>query len=100
LTCQFVYNRRLGIQLPRLAHDWEDYHNEAQEEILMKWETIRGRIPDRMKEIEEEINRKQAELYEEENFERSCRLNSEIADLASTINDLWIWYRTNQKISR
>lgn len=95
----FVYDRRLGIQLPKLADHWEHYHKETQEKILMEWETIRGTIPDRMKQLEEEINRKQAQLYEEENFERSCRLNSEIADLASTINDLWIWYRTNQKIS-
>jgi gas vesicle protein len=95
----FVYDQRLGIKLPRLLHTWENYHQKTQEQILMQWEEIRGRIPERIKDIEEEINRKQAELYEEENFERSCRLNWDISELASKINDLWLWYRLNQNIS-
>ncbi|OQP01541.1 hypothetical protein B1689_04345, partial [Geobacillus sp. 44C] len=39
------------------------------------------------------------QLSDENDFERSCRLNSEIAELASIINDLWIWYRMNQTVS-
>ncbi|MEV2666997.1 hypothetical protein ABNE94_19160, partial [Paenibacillus larvae] len=48
--------------------------------------------------LEKKIVRKQLQLYEEENFEISCRLNSDIAELASTINDLHIWFRLNQEI--
>ena len=33
-------------------------------------------------------------------FIRSCELNSEIGELASIINDLWIWDRTNEEISK
>ena len=54
-------------------------------------------IPDRIKVLENSINIKQAQLSNESDFERSCQLNGEIADLASIINDLWLWFRTNQE---
>ncbi|MBM7644813.1 gas vesicle protein [Scopulibacillus daqui] len=95
----FVYDKRLGIQIPVLEKTWEEYHQETQEQIISDWEKIRGKIPDRIKQLEGEIAEKQNQLSQEENFEKSCRLNSKIADLASTINDLWIWYRTPLKIS-
>ena len=70
-----------------------------QHAILLKWEQIRGKIPDRIKELEHYINTKQHHLNNEEDFEVSCKLNSEIADLASIINDLWLWYRLTQNVS-
>ncbi|MDN4527521.1 hypothetical protein QYB97_23870 [Fictibacillus sp. NE201] len=99
MRSDFIFNGRLGIALPRLDQRWEDYSAAKQAEILAEWETIRGTIPDRIAQIEETINQKQEALGEEENFEVSCRLNWEIADLASIINDLWLWYRTHQDIS-
>jgi len=95
----FVKDQRLGIPLPQLELDWAQYNKETQQDILLRWEKIRGSIPDRIKELEEEINDKQALLNDEEDFERSCELNSEIADHASVINDLWLWYRMNQHVS-
>ncbi|MEQ2527013.1 hypothetical protein EKG37_15040 [Robertmurraya yapensis] len=95
----FINDERLGIAIPRLHLDWDEYSEETQQSILLRWEIIRGRIPDRIAEIEGVINKKQDELSDEADFVRSCRLNSEIADLASVINDLWLWYRTNQNIS-
>jgi hypothetical protein len=95
----FLYNKRLGISIPVLAHSWNEYTPALQEEILIQWEEIRGLIPDRIAEIERKINNKQAALEEEDNFQKSCQLNEEIAELASIINDLWIWYRTDQDIS-
>ncbi|ART77617.1 hypothetical protein B4U37_16835 [Sutcliffiella horikoshii] len=95
----FVKDPRLGIFLPQLDIEWAQYNKETQQEILLKWEKIRGSIPDRIKELEEEINFKQAQLNDEADFERSCELNSEIADHASIINDLWLWYRMNQHVS-
>ncbi len=95
----FLYNERLGIPIPCFHQDWDDYSKETQQTVLFHWEKIRGRIPDRIAELEDHINSKQALLSNEENFIKSCELNSEIAELASIINDLWLWYRTHQDIS-
>lgn len=95
----FIQNERLGIPLPHLELDWEDYSEDTRESILLYWESIRGKIPERIAELEKEINLKQQMLSEESDFQRSCQLNNEIAELASIINDLWIWFRTNQVLS-
>ena len=95
----FAYDSRLKIRIPQLANSWTAYSPQTQNRIVTEWETIRGHIPDRIKELEIEINRKQAELNLEEDFNRSCELNHEISELASIINDLWIWFRTSQHIS-
>ena len=95
----FLFNSRLGIPLPAIKGNWDEYEVETQHAILLHWERIRGSIPDRIAELENTINLKQAQLSDESNFIRSCELNSEIAELASMINDLWLWYRTHQDIS-
>ncbi|HAQ08863.1 MAG TPA: hypothetical protein DCR24_15655 [Bacillus bacterium] len=95
----FLFNSRLGIPLPALKEHWEEYDLDTQHAILLHWEKIRGSIPDRIAELEKTINIKQAQLSNESNFIRSCELNSEIAELASVINDLWLWYRTHQDIA-
>ena len=92
----FQMNKRLGIPLPELVQPWERLSLEEQSDILEYWEQIRGRIPDRIIALEKDIIHKQDALDQEENFETSCMLNSEIAELASAINDLNIWYRTQQ----
>ncbi|MDQ0196999.1 hypothetical protein [Neobacillus ginsengisoli] len=95
----FSFDQRLGIHLPELTVEWDQYSKQTQQEILFYWEQVRGSIPDRIAELEKIINQKQAQLSNESDFPRSCILNSEIAELASIINDLWIWYRANQTIS-
>jgi len=95
----FSFDQRLGIPLPELTIDWDEYSKETQQEILLHWEQIRGSIPDRIAELEQEINHKQEQLSNENDFPRSCKLNTDIADLASIINDLWLWYRANQTLS-
>ena len=95
----FLYDNHLGIEIPHLQEDWEDIPEKMQHAILLKWEQVRGKIPDRIKELEHYINAKQHHLNNEEDFEISCKLNSEIADLASIINDLWLWYRLTQNVS-
>ena len=95
----FEHDERLGINIPILYKDWDDYNFATQSEILFRWETIRGMIPERITDIEKIINKKQEDLTNEDSFPRSCELVSEIAELASTINDLWIWYRTTQNVS-
>jgi hypothetical protein len=94
----FIWDDRLGISLPQLHLEWEQYSEAERTFIVTLWEDIRGRIPDRVIAFERLINAKQAELFEEDDFERSCGINSDIADLASRINDLHIWYRMNQEI--
>ncbi|WP_338472092.1 hypothetical protein R4Z10_04925 [Niallia sp. XMNu-256] len=95
----FYYNERLGIDVPVIKEDWDSLTTDIQQSILLHWEKIRGKIPDRIKDLEKIINTKQSQLSNESNFDRSCQLNREIADLASTINDLWLWFRTDQDIS-
>ncbi len=95
----FSFDERLGISIPDLTLEWDEYNKETQQYILLHWERIRGSIPDRIAELEQEINFKQAKLSDESDFPRSCKLNTEIADLASIINDLWLWYRANQTVS-
>lgn len=95
----FTFDKRLGIYLPKLKLNWEDYSHSEQQYILTEWECIRGEIPDIIKKIEETINIKQEQLNHELDFVKGCKLNSEIAELASVINDLWIWFRSNQNMS-
>ncbi|MFC4321082.1 hypothetical protein [Litchfieldia salsa] len=96
----FKFDERLGIRIPVFSKPWDEYSDSEQQEILMLWEGIRGRIPDRIAELEDIINEKQVQLGNELDFPRSCQLNSEISEHASIINDLWLWYRTNQKVSQ
>ncbi len=93
---EFVHDARLGISLPVLHREWDEYTDDERAEILDRWEHIRGTIPDRIKELERVIMAKQERLNAEDNFIESCRLNSEITDLASCINELHIWFRLNQ----
>ncbi len=95
---RFIYDDRLGIHIPELDVEWHQYSEEEQAAILLKWEMIRGSIPDRVKYFERRIQVKQEQLNREEDFEESCRLNSAIAELASCINDLNLWYRVNQGV--
>ncbi|MCA1056909.1 hypothetical protein LCM10_18240 [Rossellomorea aquimaris] len=90
----FTFDNRLKIDLPRLEKDWSFYSSGVREAILFDWERIRGQIPDRIAEIETEIEELQDALGREEDFEESFRLNHEISERASEINDLWLWYRT------
>lgn len=95
---RFVVDDRLGIALPELLKDWDEFSPQEKELILSDWEEIRGKIPDRIHELEKLINQKQEQLNTEDNFMESCKLNGQIAELASTINDLHLWFRAQQDI--
>lgn len=99
LLYRFEYDQRLGIAIPDLDQEWHRIDKATQEEILSQWEEIRGDIPDRVKQLEEKINLKQKALFNEDNFKKSCEINTEISELASTINDLWLWFRAQNEIS-
>lgn len=95
----FIFNERLGIAIPHLEQDFSAYPSSKQNAILMHWEEIRGTIPERIKKIEGMIEHTLNRLNHEEDFEISCALNTEMAEYASIINDLWIWYRMDQTIT-
>ncbi|MCM3759649.1 hypothetical protein M3212_02480 [Alkalihalobacillus oceani] len=99
MSITFRYDSRLGIPLPVLSCRWEEIDPFVQERTLLEWEEIRGTIPDKVKELEQQIEAVHAELSEEEDFERSCALNLKMAELASVINDLWIYFRTTPTLS-
>ncbi|RLQ97942.1 hypothetical protein [Falsibacillus albus] len=94
----FRFDQRLGIEVPILINDWDDHSMEEKKEITFMWEKIRGRIPDRISRLDQEMEELQLLLSEEEDFARSCKINEEIAERASIVNDLWIWYRTTPSI--
>ncbi|MFC0270296.1 hypothetical protein ACFFIX_02325 [Metabacillus herbersteinensis] len=95
----FIYNSRLKIKIPDLDLDWNLYDHSKQQAILLEWEIIRGSIPDRIAELEDEINGKQEQLNNEDDFKKSCEINENISELASIINDLWLWFRMSQSVS-
>jgi hypothetical protein len=99
MNYSFDYNERLGIKLPVFTLEWEDYSKQERSDLLLQWEQIRGTIPDRIQKLEAVIIMKQNQLDREDDFPTSCRLNSEIAELASTINDLHLWFRVNQEVN-
>jgi hypothetical protein len=98
MNSYFQYNERLGIEIPVLELEWEMYDAAIRIHVLLHWEQIRGVIPDRIMKLESQIIEKQNKLDQEDDFVTSCRLNSDIADLASIINDLHLWFRTNQDL--
>ena len=98
LDRQFVWNERLGISLPALEQDWDALSRRQQTAVLERWENARGTIPERIRRLEEKIKVRQDALSLEEDFAASCRLNADIAELASRINDLHIWFRTQQDL--
>ncbi|NRF90755.1 hypothetical protein HQN89_06905 [Paenibacillus frigoriresistens] len=98
MSCYFQYDDRLGIEIPVIEEEWDSYPPSVRVDILLHWEQIRGAIPDRIMKLETTIIYKQNQLDKEDDFPTSCRLNSEIADVASIINDLHLWFRANQEL--
>lgn len=94
----FEFDNRLGIAVPQFVKPWEKLPYNQQIKVMLHWEKERGKIPDRISELEKEINVLQDLLYEESHFDTSCELNSNISNLASTINDLWLWYRAGENV--
>ena len=95
---RFRYDDRLDIELPDIEEEWLAISQDERTQILYEWEIIRGTIPNRIQKREAIIIEKQNQLHQENNFTISCELNTQIANLASQINDLHLWFRTNQDV--
>ncbi|MGL4521120.1 MAG: hypothetical protein ACRCWQ_00975 [Bacilli bacterium] len=96
----FIFDERLGISRPELYKSWKDYSHAEQQRIVTRWEMERGRIPDRIFALERNINQLQSQLDVEPQLEIAARINAEIAELASIINDLWLWFRMDEKVEK
>ncbi|BCJ86800.1 hypothetical protein [Effusibacillus dendaii] len=92
----FALNERLGIELPYLHTDWEELSHEERHDMILRWEKIKAHIPDRIMEVEKQIEQRQLQVAQEEDWDTVCRLYEEIYTFASIINDLHIWARVNQ----
>lgn len=92
---EFVYNDRLGIRIPVLHQEWVSYTTAEQEAMIAEWERISARIPDRIKELEADIEATQLEAAGEDDWDRFCALYEEIFRIASIINDLNIWAKND-----
>jgi hypothetical protein len=95
---QFRRDERLGISVPALETFWEDLTLQQQEAILARWEMERGEIPERIIEFEKQIRQLQELMAQEEDFAACCRINDDISEMASRINDLNIWFRVRQDL--
>ncbi|WP_407635582.1 hypothetical protein [Effusibacillus pohliae] len=93
---RFEYDERLGIRVPHLLAEWEELSADERHDMILEWERIKARIPDRILELEREIEERQARVGREEDWGTICDLYSEIFSLASIINDLHLWMRVNQ----
>jgi hypothetical protein len=96
---RFVYDQRLGIELPQQDREWWEYSLQAQAEMIERWEAIKARIPDRIKELEKQIDEKHHEISREDDWERVCQLYEEYFAIASVINDLNIWAKVEPGLS-
>lgn len=95
---EFKFNERMGIQIPLVYVDWEELPLSDREDIITRWESIRGQIPDRILELDRLVEALQLKVNQEENWEEVCKLFHQISTIASTINELNIWYRKQQEV--
>lgn len=95
----FAFDDRLGIPVPKLLKDWDELTTDEQADIIYYWETVRGWIPDRILIFEQEIMELQRMADEEDCFDTVCRLTWDIAERASRINDLNLYFRLDQDVA-
>ncbi|QPC47225.1 hypothetical protein [Mangrovibacillus cuniculi] len=89
----FVYDQRLDLHVPLKTIPWEKLSNDETKAIEVFWETERGKIPTKIKSLDQKMERIQEYLSKEESFKKACEWNDALSNLASIVNDLWLWYR-------
>lgn len=95
----FKLNPRLGIELPDFTVPYEELSADEQEEVLVKWEAIRSRIPDQIIKFEHVIEELLSAVHEEENWDIISAHFADIADYASRIHELNTWRRVDPSLS-
>ena len=96
---EFIFDKRLGIKIPSLKKEWDDYTELEQLEIIHLWELERAKIPDKVKNMENKIENLQDLIFDID-FDDYLKIHEQIVDLSSAINDLNIWYRTSGELNK
>lgn len=92
----FRRDERLGIDLPDFTVPFEQLDVTDQEDVLIRWETVRARIPEQIMRFENVIEDLLAAVHEEEDWDVIAMHFAEISDYASRINELNTWRRVDQ----
>jgi hypothetical protein len=95
----FQLDTRLGIELPEFSVPYEEMSPATQEQILIKWEVIRARIPDQIMKFEQHIEQLLALIHEEENWDVIVAHFADISDYASRVNELNMWRRVDPTLT-
>lgn len=94
----FRLDDRLGIPLPEFTVPFEELSTEEQQEIIVTWESIRARIPDRILQFEEVIENILRLVHQEEDWDIIAKHFADISDYASRINELNTWRRVDPSL--
>ncbi|MCL6446121.1 MAG: hypothetical protein K6T83_22200 [Alicyclobacillus sp.] len=94
----FRFDSRLGIELPDFPRPFEDMPQADQEEDLVRWETIRARIPEQIMKFEAIIEDLLQQVHHEEDWDIIAAHFAQISDFASRINELNTWRRVDQSL--
>lgn len=89
----FVFDQRLDLFVPIKNIPWQALSYDETKAVEVYWETERGKIPTKIKELDRRMEQLQECLSREESFEKACEWNDSLSSLASIVNDLWLWYR-------
>jgi hypothetical protein len=94
----FQMDSRLGIELPDFSVPYEELPPSEQEDIIVRWEVIRSRIPDQIMKFEHVIENLLDEVHHQENWDIISAHFADIADFASRIHELNTWRRVDPSL--
>jgi hypothetical protein len=94
----FRYDDRLQIELPDFPVPFTSLSRDEQEEVLVAWEKVRARIPERILEFERIIEQTLEKIHHEEDWDVIAAHFQEISDYASRINELNTWRRIDPSL--
>jgi hypothetical protein len=95
----FRLDHRLSIELPDFTVPYEELPPDEQEEVLVKWELIRAKIPDQIMRFEHVIENLLDEIHHEENWDIISAYFADISDYASRIHELNTWRRVDPSLT-
>jgi hypothetical protein len=95
----FRHNDRLCIPLPAFPQPFEEMAPTDQEDVIVVWESIRARIPDRILELEHNIQSHLDTIRETDDWEQIIALFNQISDIASRIAELNTWQRVDPHLT-
>lgn len=88
----FEYDERLGVYLPHLEVEYDQMSEEQQYEFELKCQEICSKIPERIRELEQEYMIIYEALKEAEDEDEFLRYNDKMNELSKAISDLNLLY--------